>query len=384
MLTPRRIVLSAVLVGMMSVMGPQAQAQPGPGKAFPDEWFFDGAQRAATLKALEGKPAPALTIDSWIGSETSIKANRGKVIVVDFWATWCGPCMASVPHNIELVKENEAAGLVFIGVHDSNNGWDKAPAVVKEKGINYTVGVDKSGGASVKDYAVQFWPTYVAIDRSGIVRAAGLTPDRVGDVVKALLAEAAPEGPEVAEDFAADFYYGGAARPKQLKAMEGKVAPAFKGTAWIGTEPGASGLKGNVVVITFVSPSLTMSMAELDKMIPIEKELSTQGVMFVGVCDGRATGGWAKMEAHAKAKSIVSPIMQDKVESKPGEGGKPVEVDVTAAAFGVEHYPATVIVDRAGKVRASGVKAAKVKAVVEKLLAERVKDEPAAGDEKGK
>jgi hypothetical protein len=241
--------------------------------------------------------------------------------------------------------------------------------------------VDKAG-ASVKDYAVQFWPTYVAIDRAGIVRAAGLYPDRVDEVVKVLLAEGAPEGGEASDDFAADFYYGGAARPKSLRGIEGKPSPQIKGTTWIGKDPGEQARKGAVVVLTFVTPSLGMSMTELDKMGAVEKEFGPQGVVFMGVCDGR--GAWNKMEEHAKAKSLAIPIVQDAVENRPGEGGKAMSVSVTGAAFGVEHYPATVVIDRAGKVRAAGVKQAKVKAVIEKLLAEQVKDEPAKGDEKGK
>lgn len=357
-----------------------APASADPPKAFPDEWFFDGAQRPAPLKAIEGKPASALSIASWIGSEVSVKESRGKVMVVDFWATWCGPCMASIPHNVELVKSYGEKGLVFVGVHDSNNGWDRAPGVVKDKGINYPVGVDKSG-ASVKDYAVQFWPTYVAIDRAGVVRAAGLLPDRVEDVVKALLSEDAPAGETRPAEFTPDHFYGGAARPAGLRELEGKPAPRLQPREWIGTDPGDSPGKNSVMVITFVSPSLKMSMGELDKVSPVLKEMASQGVVLLGVCDGRAE--WKVMQDYAKARSLAMPIMQDRAEKVVGDAaGTNTLLSVTAAAYHIEHYPATVVIDRSGTVRAAGVKADKVKAVVEKLLGEQSGAGKASADDK--
>ncbi len=139
---------------------------------------------------MEGKAAPNLKLQDWIGANQDLAKLKGKIVVVDFWATWCGPCVAAIPKNVSLVKKYGDRGVVVMGVHDSRRGSDKMAAMAKAKDINYSLAVDDDR-ASAKAWNIRFWPTYFVVDRTGKIRAAGLKPSKVEEVVKALLNEQA-------------------------------------------------------------------------------------------------------------------------------------------------------------------------------------------------
>jgi thiol-disulfide isomerase/thioredoxin len=112
---------------------------------------------------------------------------RGKIVVVDFWATWCGPCRASVPHNNELAKKFAGNGVLVIGACGSGRGEEKMEEVAKATGLAYPTA--RVAQASIAAWKVQWWPTYAVIDRRGTLRAIGLKPGYVEKVIDALLVE---------------------------------------------------------------------------------------------------------------------------------------------------------------------------------------------------
>lgn len=158
---------------------------------FPNNWTWDDqAKDRAEHAALEGKPMPKLELSNWINGEVTPADMKGKVVIMDFYATWCGPCMAAIPHNNELLKKYKDKGLVIVGVCTSRRGQDRMPQTVKERGMEYPTARD-SQLRSENAWHVDYYPTYAIVDRKGVVRIIGLKPNYVERVVKKLLDEPA-------------------------------------------------------------------------------------------------------------------------------------------------------------------------------------------------
>ena len=161
---------------------------------FPDNWTWDRTPEARAKHAtLEGKAMPPLELTGWSNGEIKPADMKGKVVIVDFYATWCGPCMAQIPHNNELLKSNKDKGLVIVGVCTSSRGQAKMEQIVKDKGIEYPTARDPQL-KSERAWEVHYYPTYAIVDRKGIVRVVGLQPGHVEAVVKKLLNEPARPG----------------------------------------------------------------------------------------------------------------------------------------------------------------------------------------------
>jgi thiol-disulfide isomerase/thioredoxin len=146
---------------------------------------------------LMGKPMPKLELSDWVDEKKKVEPAdmKGKIVVVDFWATWCGPCLASIPHNNKVAKGYADKGVLLVGAC-GGGGEENMPEVAKERKIEYPVA--KASEETTKAWAVQWWPTYVIVDRKGVIRAIGIKPDYVEKVLDALLKEQPADKKETA------------------------------------------------------------------------------------------------------------------------------------------------------------------------------------------
>ena len=111
-------------------------------------------------------PAPAWTLKDVNGADVKLDQFKGKVVVLDFWATWCGPCRSEIPGYIRLQKKYAADGLAIVGVATNDGGPDVVKSFMQKEGMNYQVviGDDDVGAAYGGIDAI---PTTFIIDRSG-------------------------------------------------------------------------------------------------------------------------------------------------------------------------------------------------------------------------
>lgn len=115
-----------------------------------------------------GKVAPVFQLEDLNGKTVSLKEFRGKVIVLNFWATWCAPCRAEMPSLENLYRNLKDKGLVIIGV-SVDSPEKTVQSFVKERGITFPILLDKRKEVSFDDYGVIGLPVTFLIDKKGII-----------------------------------------------------------------------------------------------------------------------------------------------------------------------------------------------------------------------
>jgi thiol-disulfide isomerase/thioredoxin len=182
---PALILLAGGLAGCAGASSGKDSAPAG------DSRYVAGSGVSQVIK--DRKPAPAIKGTTVQGQPLNLASYKGKVVVVNFWASWCAPCRAEAPTLQKVSEETKASGVQFVGV-DIKDGKDNAAAFQRTFKTTYPSLFDQAGqiALSFRDVPPNAVPSTLVIDRQGRIaaRAIGsISYSPLRDIVTKLAAE---------------------------------------------------------------------------------------------------------------------------------------------------------------------------------------------------
>jgi thiol-disulfide isomerase/thioredoxin len=131
----------------------------------------DSQSPEAEASQMRGKPAPAFSLVTLDGKKVSLSDYKGRPVLVNFWATWCGPCKVEMPWFEEFNKQYAAQGFVILGLADDvDAGKDAIAKVAHKTGVTYPILL--TDGKVQKLYSpegMDYLPMSFYVDRNGVI-----------------------------------------------------------------------------------------------------------------------------------------------------------------------------------------------------------------------
>jgi len=158
-------------------------------------WVIYGCSPAKTARAASLKPgserhaAPDFALKDADGKTVRLSDYKGKVVLLDFWATYCGPCKIEIPWFMDFERKHKDQGFSVLGVSMDDDGWDAVKPFINDLAINYRVVVGNDATAD-KFGGIEALPTTFLIDRDGNIASVhvGLTSkSEIEDDIEQLL-----------------------------------------------------------------------------------------------------------------------------------------------------------------------------------------------------
>lgn len=152
----------------------------------------------AVASPAAAEPAPDFTLRDIAGSSVALSQFKGKVVVMSFWATWCGPCKEEMPHLQKLYSDKKDEGLVILSIStDDARSVSKVKPYIAKMGYDFPVLLDKESAVIATHNPSKTVPFTVIVDRAGQVnkRISGYNPGdeaALAETVTTLLAAPAP------------------------------------------------------------------------------------------------------------------------------------------------------------------------------------------------
>ena len=136
-----------------------------------------------------GKAAPEVVSKDINGEVARLSALKGKVVVLDIWATWCGPCRAMIPHERDMVEKLKDKPFVLVSISADAEKQTLTDFLAKEK-MPWTHWWNGSDGGIIEDWEVTHYPTIYVLDAKGVIRFKEIRGKALEEAVEGLLKEA--------------------------------------------------------------------------------------------------------------------------------------------------------------------------------------------------
>lgn len=156
----------AALVCLGSVLACGRGTSPRDASAQPEQ--SPAVQGTALAQAGSSQQAPAFSLTNLTGETVSLETYRGKVLIIDFWATWCPPCVKEIPHFVELYDIYNEQGFEILGVSVDRGGPGTVEKFVKKNSVNYDIAMANMEVVDAYEIYTGIPTTYI-IDREGNV-----------------------------------------------------------------------------------------------------------------------------------------------------------------------------------------------------------------------
>jgi peroxiredoxin len=139
-------------------------------------------------KVAVGMPAPEISQQDQNGNSIAVSSLRGKYVLVDFWASWCGPCRKENPNLVKAYQQYNKKGFEIYGVSYDNKKENWRAAIVKD-GLTWTQVSDLKGwsNATASDYYIKAIPSNLLLDKNGIIIAKNLKGKKLAQTLASLL-----------------------------------------------------------------------------------------------------------------------------------------------------------------------------------------------------
>jgi peroxiredoxin len=124
-------------------------------------------EKTVSTSMQTGKAAPDFQLDSPDGQKVSLSSFKGKTVLINFWATWCGPCVGEMPLLQEVFSEYSSKGLVLLGIN-SGESASKVSSFLQRYQYNFPVLIDNNNEINMI-YNIKYLPTTLLLDKDGMI-----------------------------------------------------------------------------------------------------------------------------------------------------------------------------------------------------------------------